>query len=129
MAGGGRGPGAGPVQAYVRDDPAWMGRELRVSGKTLTWLSADRAAPSPDRRGGAATRRIAGPAAERTAAPLRPALTELGVANPDPHEIDCLDGGQWHGDGGGALLFPVDARTLVMSWHDDLLLRLRWQGA
>jgi hypothetical protein len=125
----GVGTAPGPVQAYGRDDPAWMGRDLLVAGKRLVWArAAGNATSADDVCSGAATMRITGPAAARVAGPVALALRQLGVGRPDPHEIACLDGGSWGGDGGGAMLYPIDPRTLVMSWYDNLLLKLRWQG-
>lgn len=121
----------GPVQAFSRNDPAYVGQELIVAGTRLAWRqgrSPGGASPATidDVCDGAATMRL--PAAAAARAPAQPALLQLGVARPDPHEIACLDGGNWGGSGGGALLFPIDARTLVMGWYDNVVLKLRWQG-
>jgi hypothetical protein len=120
----------GRVQAFVPDDPAYMGRSMVVDGKTLAWATTGAATTATinDRCTGAATMRLTGTAVTRAIAGIEPALRKLGVARPDPHEVACLDGGSWGGSDGGALLFPIDARTLAMRWYDNVVLKLRWQA-
>lgn len=120
----------GPVQAFRPDDPAYLGQTMVVADKTLSWQPATRptTATLDDRCTGAATMRLTGPAATTAARGLEAALRKLGVARPDPHEVACLDGGNWGGTDGGALLFPIDARTLAMRWYDNVVLKLRWQA-
>lgn len=119
----------GPVQAFRPDDPAYIGQTMLVAGKTLSWRlpAKTTTATLDDRCTGAATQRLTGPAATAATKGLESALRKLGVARPDPHEVACLDGGNWGGTDGGALLFPIDARTLAMRWYDNVVLKLRWQ--
>lgn len=119
----------GLVQAFGPDDPAYMGKAFVVAGNRLSWTDA--AAPGPatvdDRCEGAATMRLIGPAAVAVTTGAAAALASLGVTRPDPHEVACLDGGDWGGAGGGAVIFPIDARTMVMAWYDNVILKLRWR--
>jgi hypothetical protein len=50
------------------------------------------------------------------------------VTTPDPHEVACLDGGVWGGSDGGGMLYPIDDRTLVMRWYDNVVLKLSWEA-
>lgn len=119
----------GPVQAYGPDDPAYMGQSITIAGTRLAWdkPAAPTGATIDDVCTGAATMRLTGDAAAAAAEGLATALARLGVARPDPHEVACLDGGNWGGGDGGAVLFPIDARTMAMRWYDNVVLRLRWQ--
>lgn len=108
-----------PVQAYLEDDPKLLG-QLLVGGESgLEWRPGplDGACRRP------ATMRLTGDSAAAATAAYRAGLARFG-AEPDPHEIACLEGGDWGGPDGGALLFRGRAGRLVMSWYDNLLLEL-----
>ncbi|PZN94088.1 MAG: hypothetical protein DCF31_10600 [Alphaproteobacteria bacterium] len=121
----------GPVQAYVDDDPAYMGQVMAVKDKTLAWEAprSPTTATLGDVCTGAATMRLADTAAGNAVAGLEGGLRQVGVGRPQPHEVACLDGGSWGGSDGGVLLFPIDDRTLAMRWYDNVILKLRWQAS
>lgn len=121
----------GPVQAYVTDDPAYMGQSLTIADTRLAWVPPAKAtgANLDDVCEGAATMRLEGKAADAAITGLTAALASLGVTRPVPHEVACLDSGGWGGSDGGAVLFPIDDRTMAMRWYDNVVLKLRWQGA
>lgn len=119
------------VQAFARNDPAYLGRTMLVTMQQLTWADSARpgAATLDDRCEGPATARLPRAGAGTIAATYRAALSELGVTQPatvnNPHEVACLQAGTWGPAAqGGALLFPISTAAFALTWYDGVVLRL-----
>lgn len=114
------------VQALVPDDPAYMGREVTISGDRLAWVDAAKAgaATLDDVCDLPVTARQTGTAATNYDTQFAPQLKKLSIARPDPHAVEC-DRGNWGPEAaGGAILFPAGKDALAMSWYDGAVLKL-----
>lgn len=121
--------GAGPVQAFARNDPAYMGRSLTIAPTALAWEAApDRGATVGDRCVGPVTERQAGAAAKTYAGRYQAALASLGITAAKSlgaaHAVECNEGGWGPEAAGGSILFPIDADNFAMSWYDNVVLKL-----
>lgn len=120
------------AQAFVADDPAYLGRVMDVSRDLLRWAAGGRpagAATLSDRCRAPATARLPPRAAAQAAREMRAPLAALGVDRPasvdNGHEVACLDGGTWGPEAaGGSILFPVARDVMALTWYDGVILRL-----
>lgn len=114
------------VQAFVKDDPAYMGRVMLIDADGLSWDPASPAgdATIEDRCGHPVTLRQSGKAADGYARRYAAELRNLRAGAAVPHAVEC-DEGNWGPEAaGGSVLFAVDARTFAMTWYDEVVLKL-----
>lgn len=121
----------GPVQAFLPNDPAYLGREVVIARESLRWRDAARAggASLDDRCEGAATVRLPRRAATAAASANRAPLKALGIVAPvavgNGHEVACLQSGHWGPEAaGGAVLFAPSLQKIAFTWYDGVVLRL-----
>lgn len=116
----------GPVQAFVPNDPAYMGRVLTITSKRLSWAAtAPGQATLSDVCADPATQRLPAAAATNTARRLSKPLAALAVPPAHGHEIACLASGTWGPEAaGGATLFAASLNRIAFTWYDGVVLRL-----
>lgn len=123
-------PGDG-VQALLKDDPAYMGRIVQVSGDRLAWDKGAEnvSATVSDVCTGPATEPLAGTAATTQQKDHAGQLKALGLPVDAPvHAIECNDGNWGPEAAGGAIFFGTGPQALAMTWYDGVVLKLAPAG-
>lgn len=118
------------VQAFVDDDPAYMGRVMVIDAGRLSWDPAKPAgdATIEDRCERPATLPQTGEAAAGYSRRYAAELRHLRAGAATPHAVEC-DVGNWGPEAaGGSVLFPVDAHNFAMTWYDEVVLKLTRQS-